>query len=929
MNVKRILALVLSLVMLTSIFVVGTTAAEKSPYTDVKPKRWSYEAIKYVTDNGYMNGTSAKKFDPESTMTRAMVVTVLYRLQGEPRVNFSTKFLDVKKGQWYTNAVIWAAENGIVNGKGEGLFAPMENVTREQLAAIIMRYAPEEYIITEERADIKGYADYKKISKYARTALSWANAVELITGKTETTLAPQNSATREEFATILMRFKEYDEFKYELVYNVPKPLSTYTEKPYELVTDADIYVAVEGDDSNDGKTVNTPIKTFAKAKELVREIKKTATDEIVVAFKAGEYGALNNLQFTADDSGTAECPVIYCAYGDGEVYFTGGAVIKESLFKALNDTEKAKFDSKAANSIMKADLSDYDDVSLFTSESILFNSEGFCTLARYPNKDGFDIKYVSGPIVQQIPLPGHTHEELMEIATTSGDQKLLKTLTDQKRITALNFFKKRLDTYTSFEGVQICGNISKIWHADNLDVESYDKTTGIITFKQSPEHGFVNYDENQASVYIAGSPRDLDHDGEYWFDEATKTLYVYKPEGEYMMAYQDAFITMERADHIVFRNLNFRGSTKSLLVMKYCNDFTFDIGTLMYNGGRYGLDIDECLNVKITNSELAFFADEGIHVESPASEYAIEGYHPHALISDGLVIDNNSIHDIGLITVGVDTSGIRLLNCVMSKITHNEIYNSNRCAIRFDNCIRADIAYNYFHHCMLNSADGGVVYGFRAFNYRDSNIRYNLFTDIPNKTGAQYAIYNDGSHAWNIVGNIFYDAGAVNVMLNGGRDNIVCDNICIESEKGNTGFLVYNSDPTEIDENGKPQINSNTEQIDAMYRALNERLSKDSPYYPLWYDEWPLLFDFSLDINDAGNYDCIFHTINYIKNNHLVGMSADFEENSIADVFGEIKDNSEYEKDENPIFVDPTHGDYSIREGVGLEDNHFAEIGRY
>ena len=928
MKAKRLLSMILSLVMLASVFVLGTTAAEVSPYKDVNTSRWSYADIMYVTEKGLMNGTTADKFAPAETMTRAMVVTVLYRLQGEPETQYKSTFTDVKNNKWFTDAVIWAAENKIVEGKGNGIFAPTETITREQLATIIMRYAPMEYIITEERADITHYADYKRVHDYAKDALSWANAIGLITGKTADTLAPREGATREQFAKNLRCFKEYDSYKYELVYNTPKPLSTYTEPDYPLVTDADIYVAVDGNDTNPG-TLDKPVKTFAKAKEMVRELKKTAKDEIVVAFKAGDYGVLDNLQFTAEDSGTDDYPVTYCAYGDGEVYFTGGATVSENLFKALDDADKAKFGAEAAESIMKADLSGFDGADRFTSSSILFNNEGFCTLARYPDMRGNDARYLSGPIVQQMPLPGHTHEELMEIATTSGDQNLLKTVTDQKRITALNFFKKRLDTYTSFEGVQICGNISKIWHADNLDVESYDKTTGIITFKQSPQYGFVNYDENQASVYIAGSPTDLDHDGEYWFDETTKTLYVYKPAGEYMMAYQDSFITMERTDHIVFRNLNFRGSTKSLLVMKYCNDFTFDIGTLMYNGGTYGLDIDECLNVKITNSELAFFADEGIHVESPTSEYAIEGYHPHALISDGLVIDNNSIHDIGLITVGVDTSGIRLSNCVMSKITHNEIYNSNRCAIRFDNCIRADIAYNYFHHCMLNSADGGVVYGFRAFNYRDSNIRYNLFTDIPNKTGAQYAIYNDGSHAWNIIGNIFYDAGSVNVMLNGGRDNYVCDNICIESKNGKTSFLGYNSDPTEIDENGKPQINSNTEQIDAMYRALNERLSKDSPYYDLWYAEWPLLFDFSLDINDAGNYDCIFHTINYIKNNHLVGMTASYEENSIAAVFGDFENNIEYPKDENPIFVNPALGDYSIREGVDLQDNHFSEIGRY
>ena len=117
-----------------------------------------------------------------------------------------------------------------------------------------MRYAPMEYIITEERADITDYADYKRVHDYAKDALSWANAIGLITGKTADTLAPREGATREQFAKILRCFKEYDSYKYELVYNTPKPLSTYTEPDYPLVTDADIYVAVDGNDANPRNT---------------------------------------------------------------------------------------------------------------------------------------------------------------------------------------------------------------------------------------------------------------------------------------------------------------------------------------------------------------------------------------------------------------------------------------------------------------------------------------------------------------------------------------------------------------------------------------------------------------------------------------------------------------------------------------------------
>lgn len=105
MKAKRIMSLLLSVMMLVSLFALGTTAEESSPYKDVKPKRWSYADIMYVSEKGLMTGTSADKFAPGETMTRAMVVTVLYRLRGEPAVKFKKTFTDVKQGKWYTDAV--------------------------------------------------------------------------------------------------------------------------------------------------------------------------------------------------------------------------------------------------------------------------------------------------------------------------------------------------------------------------------------------------------------------------------------------------------------------------------------------------------------------------------------------------------------------------------------------------------------------------------------------------------------------------------------------------------------------------------------------------------------------------------------------------------------------------------------------------------
>ena len=178
------------------------------PFTDVKTGDWFYEAVQYVYDKGMMTGVSADRFAPASTTTRGMIVTILYRLENEPAVSGGSAFTDVENGAWYADAVVWAAANDIVNGTSATTFAPNSPITREQMAAILYRYAAYKGYDVSQKADLSGYTDAASISGYAKDALAWANAQKLITGVTDTTLNPQGSATRAQVATILMRLCE-------------------------------------------------------------------------------------------------------------------------------------------------------------------------------------------------------------------------------------------------------------------------------------------------------------------------------------------------------------------------------------------------------------------------------------------------------------------------------------------------------------------------------------------------------------------------------------------------------------------------------------------------------------------------------------------------------------------------------------------------
>lgn len=178
-------------------------------FDDVLRNAWYRDAVDFVVGNDLMNGVSYNLFAPNDTMTRAMVVTVLYRLEGEPHVYGGARFTDAVRGSWYADAVAWASENGIVKGTSDTTFSPKQDVTREQLAAILYRYSEYCGYRTSGGMSIAGFSDAGEVSAYARDAVKWAYGIGLIEGRTATTLAPKGTATRAEVATILMRYCKY------------------------------------------------------------------------------------------------------------------------------------------------------------------------------------------------------------------------------------------------------------------------------------------------------------------------------------------------------------------------------------------------------------------------------------------------------------------------------------------------------------------------------------------------------------------------------------------------------------------------------------------------------------------------------------------------------------------------------------------------
>lgn len=177
-------------------------------FTDVNENDWYYDAVKYVYVNGLMSGVSDTTFAPNANTTRGMIVTVLYRMENQPNVTIDNSFKDVKSTDYYGNAIYWAKQNNIVSGYNSTTFAPNDNITREQIAAILYRYAAYKGYSVDKTSDLSNFNDTSNISNYALTPIKWAVSSGLISGMGDSTISPLGNASRAQIATILMRFIE-------------------------------------------------------------------------------------------------------------------------------------------------------------------------------------------------------------------------------------------------------------------------------------------------------------------------------------------------------------------------------------------------------------------------------------------------------------------------------------------------------------------------------------------------------------------------------------------------------------------------------------------------------------------------------------------------------------------------------------------------
>ena len=901
---KKTVCILLSLVMISSAAVLS--AAAQGEFSDVAADRWSASSVAYAVEKGYMQGVGGSRFDPEGTLTRAMVVTVLWRMSGSPEVVYKNVFSDVPENEWYAVPVIWAKNSGVVKGVSSSEFAPKGAITREQLATMLRRYASFcKYDVTADGSS-DAYPDGSAVSEWASDAVMWAVGERLIAGIPEggkTYLRPGGLATREQFAAILERYDGAKEhFSYILEYAQPVLMSSYTEKDYPLADNADFYVSPDGDDGADGSK-DRPFATFRRAAEAARSVPKTAEKgSVVVAFFAGTY-MQPMFELTAEDAGTAECPVVFCAYGDGDVRFIGGVTVSPDEFVPLEDGDLQFIRPKVANRVKKADLSGKpmsDDLS-YSSETFT-RSYGRLDAGRYPNRsiNGDEI-YIGGAL--RSPALGK-----------------LDT----------GFIKNRVANYHSFEGIQLVGCFGHEYWKTVFPVTGFDSETGIMTYDViGPQYGL---DEYVPAVYFLNVSEEVDCNNESWVDPVGKTLYVFNPsDEEYVVSTTESFGKISGADHIKFIGLTFEGCTGDGFNIT-ANDVTFDRCTIFGIGGRAGI---RCYGVdfRMKDCEFAYTAGCGMWFDSnkPVED----------LVPTGPYIDNCLIHDMGQKWKNLQNPGIRLKCAVGATVTHCELYNTPCSAITFGYCaeggseraIDCVFEYNYIHDVDQDVTDIGCIYCGRSFVNRDNTFRYNLISDIPG-SGGRFAIYlDDGLAAQNIYGNLFFNFTDYAVVHSGGQYMNIHDNAYIVTEPSErcgvfSTAKYYNF---RYDEGSEHPTAWNSGNFRILYGTLAMRPQPGDEYYELWHSRWPELYDIIDDYDDVENPNCpATPGFCSIYNNYSFGYCQNYIEEPVERFALRCENNLDFTLGENPLFVNPTLGDYRTKDDIGtFMKIPFELIGRY
>ena len=430
----------------------------------------------------------------------------------------------------------------------------------------------------------------------------------------------------------------------------------------------------------------------------------------------------------------------------------------------------------------------------------------------------------------------------------------------------------------------------------------------------------LTYGISDSHVYgfelcIIGASEELDKAGEYWIDPDARVLYVYKPSGDYGLATHGSFFNMEKVSFLSFIGLDFKNTTGGV---SYINghDITFDRCSVIGAGDNlFSVPNDGIYNFRLINSEFGYLAAGIGRLDDSTPREDIADY-----TSCGIVIDNNYIHDFAVWQLD---AALQIYQSRGAVITHNLFESGGRCGIELWGSSCVTIEYNIFDRMMMNSTDGGAIYDNQDVERRGIVIQHNAFTNMPTTSMGEYGVYIDqGQCGIEMYSNLYYNGAGSAAMIAGGRDNKFCDNAVIATEEYKGGVTILVDEPDESYYN---------KWVAFFYSVSNP----DSPRARVYRERWPDMFN--VDINsddplDPNSWRAPNNTITgnvYFKYNAESGVDTMNHVEPDTAAVCTIENNSFYNTAENPIFVNPTLGDYRVRDGVDFPDIEFEKIGRY
>ena len=712
-------------------------------------------------------------------------------------------------------------------------------------------------------------------------------------------------------------------------YKAPIPaLSTFTDKKDDKMINGDFYVSTKGNDSNGG-TKDAPFLTIEKAVEAIRNIDKANKSGITVCIEAGEY-RVSSLDFTKEDSGTAECPITYCAIG-GEVILNGGVTLSPDDFKSVSEYPEIseRLASEVRKNVVVADLtkapysltnSDWGKIyaigSYHTAESYdgdytgelyceLFVNDKRQSLARYPDND-----YL---LTEEVVSTGLGKESDGALTEVKDWDKIRNPESDVYRINSE--LAQRITGWKTLDDVWMFGYWKYDWADASSPIGSFNAHTGEI----SPKFVSLYGTKTQAPYYFFNVLEELTTEGEWYLDRENGLLCLCKPEN-IKESQIDLTLSLNpvinaEADYLIFDGITVKGTRSDAVVINGNNNTVQNC--LIKNVAGNALIMTGSNNLAY-NNEIAHTGKGGI---------ILDGGDGETLVSGNSKADNNYIHDWSEIYQTYQPA-VTLLGAG-NICSHNEMANAPHEAITYkgNNHI---IEFNNIHDVCLLSDDAGAIYSGRSWVWYGNIIRYNCIYNIGSDEHKPDGIYlDDALSGQQIYGNLLINIPRNSIHIGGGRDNAVVNNIIVNSGEN----AIY------FDERARDGALNNGwfthahigsgDMWDALY---------DSPWQSeIWQEAFPEYKTMTDDISKSESAEYIPNPACTVKGNLIFNRRREIGDiYTSARRFSDISDNRVYFLDKtNGIFADINSGNYNIKDIENLrksvpdfENIPLDEIGR-